>query len=275
MHLLTSFPRWIAPRSCPLAVILVLLFPLVAHGEKPEQLKPQGYVNDFAGVLSKSAKSQLTALCEEVDLKAKAQIAIVTIRSLEGVAPADFAVDLAQRWGVGPKQKDRGVLILLAPNDRKYWVTVGYGLEPILPDGKVGGFGREMVPFLRQGDYSEAVLLITGRIADVIAEDRGIALTRAPSIPSPREAPEALPGIISLVFYIIVFVIFLIAPLLGFFMRLFLGSSGRHRYSRGGGWFLGGPWIGGGSSWGGGGFGGGFGGFGGGGFGGGGAGGSW
>src|SRR6266852_2902898 len=148
MRLLTSFPRWMASRSCPLAVFLILLLPLVARAERPEQLKPQGYVSDFAGVLSESAKSQLTALCEEVDLKAKAQIAIVTVRSLEGVPAADFAVDLAQRWGVGPKQYDRGVLILLAQNDRKYWVTVGYGLEPILPDGKVGGFGREMVSLL-------------------------------------------------------------------------------------------------------------------------------
>jgi len=52
----------------------------------------------------------------------------------------------ATQWGVGPKQQARGVLILLAPNDRKYRVEVGYGLEAILPDGKVGGFGREWSP---------------------------------------------------------------------------------------------------------------------------------
>ena len=78
---------------------------------------------------------------------------------------SNISIDLATAWGIGPKQKARGVLILLAPNDRKYRIEVGYGLEGILPDGKVGGFGREAVPFLRQNDYSGAVLLMTERVA--------------------------------------------------------------------------------------------------------------
>ena len=170
-------------RSVWVAALLVVVFlPLRTGAETPQELRPQGYVNDFAGVLSANSNAQLGNLCREVDHKADAQIAIVTVKSLEGETSSDFAVNLAQRWGVGPKQKDRVVLILLAPADHKYWITVGYGLEGILPDGKVGGFGREMVPFLRQDDYGGALLLLTRRIAQVIADDRGVTLTVAPRL---------------------------------------------------------------------------------------------
>jgi uncharacterized protein len=265
------------------AVCLTLLLfgSAFAHAEKTDQLKPQGYVNDFAGVLSPAAKAQLTALCTEVDQKTHAQIAVVTVKSLDGQAAEDYAVDLATKWGIGPKQADRGILILLAVDDRKYWTSVGYGLEPILPDGKVGGFGREAVPLLRAGDYSGAVLLITRRVADVIAADQGVTLTGnspAPVRSAPREDTGWSIGQILLLLFII-FVVYSIMKR--------SGGGGRSNYTRGGGsgWWIG-PMIGSGmgggrGGWGGGGFGGGggggggFGGFGGGSFGGGGAGGSW
>jgi uncharacterized protein len=238
--------------------------------------KPEGYVNDFAGVLSPAARNLLTALCTEVDQKAKAQIAVVTVKSLDGKPVEDFAIGLATQWGVGPKQSDRGVLILVAPQDHKYWTTVGYGLEPILPDGKVGGFGREAVPYLRDGNYDAALLLITRRVADVIAQDRGVTLGATTSLPPARTSyskptrngPSAIGA-----FLILIFIIFLLSKVFG-------GRGGRG--GRGGGWI--GPMIGGmmmggggfgGGGFGGGGGGGGFGGFGGGSFGGGGAGGSW
>src|SRR5580704_10207454 len=157
----------------PLLFLFLLCVP-AARAEQVKNLKPQGYVNDFAGVLSADAKGKLTALCAEVDEKAKAQIAIVTVASLEGEPIEQFSIDLATAWGIGPKQKDRGVLILLAPNDHKDRVEVGYGLEAILPDGKVGGFLREAVPLLRQNDYSGAVLLITQRVTAVIAADQNV-----------------------------------------------------------------------------------------------------
>jgi len=72
------------------------------------------------------------------------------------------------------------VLILLATDDHKYWTTVGYGLESILPDGKVGGFGREAVPLLKSGNYAGAVTLMTARVASVIAQDAGVTLKISP-----------------------------------------------------------------------------------------------
>jgi uncharacterized protein len=261
----------------PLLFILLLCVSS-ARAEQVKNLKPQGYVNDFAGVLSLDAKSKLTALCKEVDEKAHAQIAVVTISSLEGETVEQFSLDLATAWGVGPKQSARGVMLLLAPTDRKYRVEVGYGLEPILPDGKVGGFGREAVPFLRQNDYSSAVLLFTQRIASVIADDQKVTLDANLTVAAPQPESNNPPAPGGNWVGIIILLIFILFPVLSFILRVFFGIGGS-RGSPGGGMRMGGPWFGGGSmggggSWGGGG-GGGFGGFGGGSFGGGGASGSW
>ncbi|HTC61564.1 MAG TPA: TPM domain-containing protein [Candidatus Saccharimonadales bacterium] len=236
-------------------------------------------MSDFAGVLSAPAKEKLTALCAEVDQKAHAQIAVVTISSLEGQPIEQFSIDLATAWGIGPKQKDRGVLILLAPNDHRDRIEVGYGLESILPDGKTGGFGREAVPFLRQNDYSDALLLITQRIATVIAEDQKVALDANPNVSVPDREPDHTPSPFGNLVGIIILVIFIFFPLIGFILRVLFSVGGPGGPRRGGGMWMGGPWYGGGSmggggSWGGGG-GGGFGGFGGGSFGGGGSTGSW
>ncbi len=88
-----------------------------------------------------------------------------------------IAVDLFKKWGIGAKSTDRGVLILYAIQDHRARVEVGYGLEAILPDGKVGGFQREAIPLMRSGDYSQALFLVTSRVADVIASDAGVQLT--------------------------------------------------------------------------------------------------
>jgi uncharacterized protein len=271
-------------KSVARSLLFLMIFCVpAARAEQVKSLKPQGYVSDFAGVLSTQAKDKLTALCAEVDQKAKAQIAIVTVSSLEGEPIEQYSINLATAWGIGPQQKDRGVLILVAPNDRKYRFEVGYGLEAILPDGKVGGFGREAVPFLRQNDYSGAVLLMTERVAQVIAADQKVSLDSLSGAPPPPSEPDNSLFPISSIVWLLIFVIFLFSPVLGFILNLLFGgvigsrrgrgSWGGPRYG-GGGWYGGGWSGGGGSSWGGGG-GGGFGGFGGGSFGGGGASGSW
>ncbi len=252
---------------------LVLIFVAAAALAEPvSSLKATNYVNDFAGVLSSVIEDQLNDMCRQADQKAQAQIAVVTLKTTDGEDIVKYSFDLYQKWGIGQKGKDRGVLILLAVQDRKYWTTVGYGLEPILPDGKVGGFGREVVPYLRQGDYDGAVSLLTSRVIDVIAKDAGVQITTSPPRPIPpyESRPASRPGlsageIIALI--VIIIIVLAIPPLrrLLFYMFLFGGGGGR-----GGGW--------GGGDFGGGGFGGGgggFGGFGGGSTGGGGAGGSW
>ncbi len=251
----------LAARICFVAA-LVMTLALFLRAEPIAQLRPTDYVNDFAHVLDPSTVRQLDDICQQIDQKAHAQIAVVTINSLDGSDIESYAVDLYKAWGIGPKSSNRGVLILLAVQDRQYRVEVGYGLEPILPDGKVGGFGREAVPYLRAGNYSAAVLLITSRVADVIAQDAGVTLTNA-SVPAPPPEPRrnSGPSLWGIIFLVVIVLIALVTPLgRAILFGMLLGGGG------------------GGSSYGGGGFGGGgggFGGFGGGSSGGGGASGSW
>jgi uncharacterized protein len=245
-----------------LATALIVSLASFLHAEPVSQLKPTNYVNDFAGVLNPATVAQLNSICQQIDEKAHAQIAVVTIKSLDGSDIESYAVSLYKQWGIGSKATDHGVLILLATQDRRYRVEVGYGLEPILPDGKVGGFGREAVPLLKQNDYDGAVTLLTMRVADVIAQDAGIQLTGSrPRAPTAQQEPNKGLSIVGVIFLIIVFLILVSTP----FGRLLLFSM-----------LLGGR--GGGGGYGGGGFGGGgggFGGFGGGSSGGGGASGGW
>jgi TPM domain len=120
-------------------------------------------------VISSTTCDQLNALCAEVERKTGAQIAVVTVRSLEGQPIENYAVDLFKHLGVGRKD-NRGILLLVAPNDRRYRFEVGYGLEPVINDARAGDIGREMIPLLRQNDYSAAVQLAVGRVANIIAE---------------------------------------------------------------------------------------------------------
>src|ERR1700709_109469 len=132
-----------------LACILLVLAPVaVLTAESVNSLPaPTGYVNDFAGVLSPSTIQGVDALCAQVDRKAHAQIAVVTIKTLEGdQSIEEFATQLEEKWKVGPKGTDRGVLMILVMTPRRGRIEVGYGLEGILNDAKVGDIGRSMVP---------------------------------------------------------------------------------------------------------------------------------
>ena len=262
---ITNRARWFV-------IAFLLLAAACACAEPVSQLKPTDYVNDFAHVLNSGTISQLDNIFEQLDHKANTQVAVVTINSLDGADIDSYAVELFKQWGVGGKSSNRGVLILLSVGDHRYRTEVGYGLEPILPDGKVGGFGREAVPLLRQNDYSGALLLMSSRIAEVIAQDAGVQLTGAtpPSPPSSDGNPRR--SALSIAVLVIIGLILLLTrggrTLL---TLLFLSGAGfgggRRRGGWGGGGFGGGGFSGGG--------GGGFGGFGGGSSGGGGASGGW
>lgn len=248
-------------------IVAPLLFISAATAENIKDLKPTGYVNDFANVLSPATRSQLETLCTAVDRQAKAQIAVVTIKTTGDDSIDDFATRLEEQWKVGAKGTDRGLLLLVATQDHHYRFEVGYGLEGILPDGKVGSIGREMVPYLRQGNYDAAITLGTQQVAQVIATDAGVTL-QAPAMQAvPQRKPNRALGVRDIL--LAIFVIFIFVSLLrsgssgwgGFLLGTILGSilgGGRGGFGGGGD-----------------GGGGGFGGFGGGSSGGGGASGSW
>jgi uncharacterized protein len=261
-----------AMRKCLLALSLLLLgCSSMLLAEQVQDLpKPTNYVSDFAGVLSPETQASLNALCAQVDRQAHAQIAVVTIKSLDGQPIENFATELEDKWKVGKKGTDRGLLLIFAPNDRKYRIEVGYGLEGILPDGRVGDIGRLMVPYLRQNNYDAAVTLAVQQIAGVIAADAGVTLNTGPRRVAAPQPQQLTLGQVALLGIVLLLVVLFLARfggsgLLGFLIGMFMGGGG------GGGW----GGRGGGGGFGGGGDGGGFGGFGGGSSGGGGASGDW
>ena len=259
-----------------LLAALVGVFAVAAGAERVEDLpKPTDYVSDFAHVLSPQAIAELDHLCAQLDhSQANAQVAVVTVKTLDGVDSAEFANALEDKWKIGRKGSDRGVLVLLAVDDHKRRIEVGYGLEGILPDGKVGDIGREMIPQLRANDFDGAVTLAVGELAQVIAADAKVTLEDDPALvrrPPVRHGPT-LGKAILLIIMLIFFGGFMLLRLLLRF-GLFGGFGGP--WMGGGGFGGGGGGFGGGGGGGGDSGGGGFGGFGGGGFGGGGAGGDW
>ena len=101
---------------------------------------------------------------------------MLTLRSLEGESLEAFSLDVAHnRWKLGQKGKDNGVLVTLALQERRYRIEVGYGLEAVLPDSAVGGLGREvLVPAFRAGDYGGGLAATAGEIAGRVAADAGV-----------------------------------------------------------------------------------------------------
>jgi len=191
-------------------------------------LKPQGYVSDFAGVIDPATRNQLDAYCAIVERSTGAQMALVTVPSLAGEPIEDVANTLYRAWGVGQKGKNEGILLLLAVNDRRDRLEVGYGLEPILPDGLDGSILREMRPALRRKDFGDAMMAAAQTIGSAIAKAKNVQLlARLPR----RNRPG---GSIQIPW-----------PLLigGFFLVLWLMRAGGPRGfgGGGGGGFL--PWL--------------------------------
>jgi uncharacterized protein len=196
-------------------------------------------------------------------------MALVTLQSLDGEQIEDVTNTLYRQWGVGKKGKDEGIMLLLAVQDHRDRIEVGYGLEPILPDGFDGSILRGIQPLLRQGAYGQALISGAVQIGSAIARAKGVQLS-----PDERERVRQAPGGRGLPWPVILIGIFVLLLLFrgggsggGLLTGLILGNL-LGRGGRGGG-----DWGGGG--FGGGGGGGGFGGFGGGDSGGGGASGSW
>jgi len=280
--------RGVAERFYKVAA-LAIFFCAFALALDTSKLKPTGYVNDFAHVIDAGAAAQIEAYCGNVERATGAQVAVVTVDSLEDEPVEDVAVRLFKEWGIGKKGTDEGLLILLAIKDHKNRVEVGYGLEPVITDGYAGGVLRGIRPILRSGNYGGALLAAAQQFGQRIAESKGVTIEGQPARQTRSRDSDGGGG--GGIFGIIIFFVIM--------MFIFRGLSGRGGPgARGGGSGMGGfltgmllgnllgggrrgGWDGGGGGWGGGGFGGGggggggFGGFGGGSSGGGGASGGW
>lgn len=131
--------------------------------------EPQGRVNDFAGVLDAQARGALEEIVRQTEQATSAELAVVTVASLDGMSVEAYAVGLFQRWGIGKKGADNGVLVLICPPERKMRVEVGYGLEGVLPDGLAGAVIREQfTPRFRENDYGRGTVDGVRRIGEIL-----------------------------------------------------------------------------------------------------------
>jgi len=239
-----------------LLLILVQLIILPIHLWAQKFPDYVGYVNDFANVIPSSYEEQITRICRELEQKTTAQIADVTITSLEDNYIEDYAVRLFEKWGIGKKGKDNGVLILNAIKEREIRIEIGYGIEGIIPDGLAGEIRNQyLIPNLAKGDFGKGHLYTVAAIAKQIAKAHGVQLTGDIKLPrtssSSRSGKSGIGKLLGILFFF-----FLIFATRGRILPwLIIGSMfGGGGHSRGGwGGFGGGS-----------GFGGGFGGFGGG-----------
>jgi len=146
-----------------------------AYEKFPE---PRGAVNDFAGVFTPQYEHSMELLAREILQKTGTSVVVVTLKSIEGNDPADYANRLYEDWGIGKKGEDRGVLILLALKERRIRIETGYGVEGILPDGLVGEIlDTYVVPYLKEGNYDKGLSNAIVAVSSVIAKDAGISLT--------------------------------------------------------------------------------------------------
>lgn len=141
-----------------LLIILTILFSLNGFSQNlPEKMNPPRLVNDFANILDASEEASLEAKLVDFNKTSSTQIAIVTVKSLEGYDISDFGVKLAQKWGIGQKGKDNGILITLKPKTEtqgKINLTIGYGLEHVVPDAASGRIiDNEMIPRFKENDF--------------------------------------------------------------------------------------------------------------------------
>nr|MBU1328101.1 TPM domain-containing protein [Candidatus Omnitrophota bacterium] len=218
-----------------------------------------GYVSDYAGILSYETKAKLTALSSEIEVKTTSQLAILTIDTTAPLDIETYAVKIFEKWGIGQKGKDNGVLMLVAVKDRQMRIEVGYGLEGAIPDALAKNIiEKSMLPFFKNGDYNAGLLQGAAVVSKLIAGEYNVEISELENIKIAASSKQ--PSIFDFLFILILIIIFIRIRFFWFFP---MSGTGRGR---------GGYWHGGSSS---GGFSGGFGGFGGGFSGGGGASGRW
>ena len=162
----------------PIFISLLCCVPIAAHGLEVPRL--QGYVNDYAGMISPSAKSKIEEGLKAFEQSDSTQVVVLTIPSLEGENIEEFSIKVAEAWKIGQQQKDNGILLIVSKQDRKIRIEVGRGLEGKLTDLMAGRIIDQVIkPRFKQGDFdggfiAGASALIDATRGEFKAEQRRI-----------------------------------------------------------------------------------------------------
>jgi uncharacterized protein len=248
-----------------LLALACLVAGAVAHAE-PNFPILTNRITDQAGLLSADDYTAIQAELAALEQKSTDQVAVVTLKSLEGYPIEDYGYQLGRKWGIGQKGKDNGILLIVAPNERKVRIEVGRGLEPIMTDAMSSLIVQNAIlPEFRRGDFSAGIRAGVRDIKDVLLGDAEEVKERA------RQASDALDfwQVVLIIFWIcvVLFVLFAVVQSINNSPQAVAGRRGRRggpvavpsdSGSWGGGWGGGdsgggGGWSGGGGDFGGGG----------------------
>lgn len=166
-------------RIIPVITAVLLCFSLCSCSLEKEEKYPAAtekfFVNDFADIIDAKDEDEIYSMCVALFEKTTAQVVVVTVNSLKGEEPADYATELGRKWGVGTKDKDNGVLLLLSTDERQVYIAVGYGLEGALPDSKTGRildvYGTEK---FRNDEFSSGLLAVSKALVNEVYIENGI-----------------------------------------------------------------------------------------------------
>ncbi len=138
-----------------IAILSIVLFVGCISQDIPS---PKGYVNDFANMIPDDKERSLESFLVNYEQKTTNEIVVVTVETIGDKTIEDYTIHLAEKWKVGKKEKDNGVILLIAEKERKIRIEVGYGLEPVLTDAKAKLIiEREMTPLFKSGDYAAGI----------------------------------------------------------------------------------------------------------------------
>jgi uncharacterized protein len=182
-------PGFIAFSGLLLATAVAVTLASAAQVETPPLPDPPaGFVSDGAGVLDASTRAALDTLLKTLETDTTVEIAVATVTSLGGMTVDAYAEQLFRHWAPGQAGKDNGVLIVVAPQQREMRIEVGYGLEPILPDGLAGEIIRnDFLPRFRDDDYAGGIEQGVRRLETIVRRNEPYV---APSTTAGAEAFE-------------------------------------------------------------------------------------
>ncbi len=246
-----------------LTIFIILLITMISPVYAIDVPTPTNdfYVNDYAGVLSDSTKQLIMQNSVAIQQATGAQIVVVTVDSLNDNVLEDFSLSILRSWGIGDEKADNGLVMLVAVDDRKSRIEVGYGLEGALPDGKTGRIQDEyMLPYFKVDNYDEGIkngyLAVLQEVATEYSLD--INNLEQPNLQvNTVEPTESLSPLAKIIIGILVVVLLIIDwTLLGgritravfYIFLIFGGRGGRGGGSSGGGFSGGGGSGGGGGS---------------------------
>lgn len=221
-----------------LLLLLLTLIPWVQPSAAYSEAafpSPRGAVNDFADVIPAQYKTRMENLAREVLEKTGTSVVVAVLPTLGEEDVNDYANRLYSAWGIGRKGQDKGVLILLAVKERRLRIETGYGVEGILPDGRIGEImDKYMLPHLGQGEYGMGLYNGMFAVSTVIARDAGVQLTGSPGKTGSRHTPSSARksmSPLSVILIVAVIAVLMLTPqgraILPWLLFFLLSSSGR------------------------------------------------